>query len=78
MKTAISIPDPVFRSVERLVRQAGQSRSAVYSRALREFVARHSDEEVTDAMNAAVKDIGAQRDEFPSRAARRVLAGTEW
>lgn len=78
MKTAVSIPDPVFKSVERLARRTKQSRSAIYSRALSEFVARHSGDEVTETMNAALEDIGGSPDLFVSRAARRVLASTEW
>ena len=42
MKTAISIPDDVFNEAEALARRTKKSRSEVYARAVREYVARHS------------------------------------
>jgi len=38
MKTAISIPDPVFEEAERLARQRGMSRSELYARAVAEYI----------------------------------------
>jgi Ribbon-helix-helix protein, copG family len=78
MKTAVSIPDDVFEKVERFARRAKRSRSEVFSSALREYMARHAPDEVTDAINRAVDEIGDQTDEFVAIAARRVLEKTEW
>jgi predicted transcriptional regulator len=78
MKTAVSIPDDVFEQVERLARRAKRSRSEVFSAALREYVARHAPDEVTEAINRAYEQAGVGKDEFVARAARRVLAKTEW
>ena len=78
MKTAVSIPDDVFERVERFARRAKRSRSEVFSAALREYIARHAPDEVTDAINRAVDEIGDQRDEFVVAAARRVLEKSEW
>lgn len=80
MKTAVSIPDEVFDKAERLARGAGRSRSEVYSAALIEYVARHSPDEVTDAMDRVCEkvDADAQRDAFVTAAARRILEHTEW
>lgn len=78
MKTAVSIPDDVFERVERFARRAKRSRSEVFSAALREYIARHAPDEVTDAINRAVDEIGDQRDEFVAAAARRVLERSEW
>jgi len=36
MKTAISLPDPVFRSAEQLAARLGISRSELYCRAIRD------------------------------------------
>jgi len=38
MKTAISIPDDVFRAAERHVKRTGVSRSHFYTRALSEYL----------------------------------------
>jgi len=41
MKTAISIPDRVFRSAEQLAARLGVSRSELYSKALAALVNEH-------------------------------------
>lgn len=78
MKTAVSIPDEVFEKVERFARRAKRSRSEVFSAALREYMARHAPDEVTEAINRAVDEIGDQADEFVATASRRVLEKSEW
>jgi len=78
MKTAVSVPDEVFESAERLARRERRSRSEVYSAALREYVARHSPDEITDAVDRVVADVGGTIDPFVGSAAARVLHGTEW
>ena len=78
MKTAVSIPDDVFEKVERMARRAGRSRSEVYSTALREYVARHTPDEVTDAMNRVCGAVNDEHDGFVTGAARRALERTEW
>lgn len=78
MKTAISLPDAVFREAERLAKRLKKSRSELYREALAEYVARHEPEAVTDALNAAAKRLDTQPDAFASAAARRVLERSEW
>ena len=78
MKTAVSIPDDVFEKVEKLARRARRSRSEVFSAALKEYVARHTPDEVTEAMDQVCAQLGDQRDGFVSAAGRRVLERTEW
>jgi metal-responsive CopG/Arc/MetJ family transcriptional regulator len=78
MKTAVSIPDDVFEGAERLARRTKKSRSRLFSDAVREYVARHAPDEVTDAMDRACAELGKSSDEFISSAARRILERTEW
>jgi antitoxin MazE6 len=78
MKTAVSIPDEVFEGAERLARRTKRSRSRLFSDALREYLARHSPDKITEAMNAVCAEIGDTKDEFVSSAARRVLEKSEW
>jgi metal-responsive CopG/Arc/MetJ family transcriptional regulator len=77
MKTAVSIPDEVFEKVERLRRRGRRSRSEVYSAALREYVARHSPDEVTEAMNRVCAEVEQETD-FVNATARRILENVEW
>jgi metal-responsive CopG/Arc/MetJ family transcriptional regulator len=51
MKTAISIPEEVFRSAEELALRLGVSRSELYSRAVSDLVTRHRDATVTARLN---------------------------
>lgn len=78
MKTAVSIPDEVFEKVERFARRTKRSRSEIFSSALREYMARHSPDEVTAAIDQALEKVGEQKDEFVVAAARRVLEKSEW
>lgn len=78
MKTAVSIPDDVFEEAERLAADLKTSRSTLYSRALREFVARHAPDRLTEAMNRVIEEVGADVDEFTRKASRRALEQSEW
>ncbi len=78
MKTAVSLPDDVFEQAELLVKQYRVSRSELYSRALREFVARHAPDRVTDTLNAVCDAVSGERDPFVSKASRRILDRIEW
>jgi predicted transcriptional regulator len=78
MKTAVSVPDEVFERTERLARRSGRSRSEVYSAALREYVARHDPDEVTEALDRVVAEVGDGPDAFVGEAGRRVIGTVEW
>jgi metal-responsive CopG/Arc/MetJ family transcriptional regulator len=78
MKTAVSIPNEVFEGAERLARRAKKSRSRLYGDALKEYLARHAPDEVTEAMNRACAQLGEAKDPFVSAAARRTLERSEW
>jgi predicted transcriptional regulator len=77
MKTAISIPDDVFRDAEALARRMKKSRSEIFSRAMREYLARHSTDRVTETLDALWAE-GTPADEFTRAAARRTLRRSEW
>lgn len=59
---------------------AGRSRSEVYSAALREYVARHEPDDVTEAVNRVIEDLGEEAvpDGFTQEAVRQVLESSEW
>ena len=81
MKTAISIPDDVFEEAERFAKNARKSRSQVYSEAIKEYVARHSPDAVTEAMNRVCDELeehDRKPDTFVALAARQILERTEW
>jgi metal-responsive CopG/Arc/MetJ family transcriptional regulator len=79
MKTAISLPDRVFREAEGYAKRTRKSRSQLYAEALTEYLARHAPDEVTEAMNLVVDEVGeAVPDSFLQRAGRRMLRSVEW
>ena len=87
MKTAVSLPDRLFRAAEQHARRAQKTRSQLYADALAEYLARHAPDEVTEAMNRVLDDVAspspATPDEtgdaaFGAEAARRVLERSEW
>ena len=58
MKTAISIPDEVFRSADQLAHRLGVSRSELYTKAVAELVAKSRDDVVTSRLNEIYGDSG--------------------
>jgi metal-responsive CopG/Arc/MetJ family transcriptional regulator len=78
MKTAISVPDDVYERAERFARRERRSRSEVYSTAVREYVARHEPDVVTEALNDVIADISPEVDPFVLAAGRQLLAQSEW
>ena len=51
MKTAVSIPRPLFQAAERLAKRFGIARSQLYSRALERYVAEAEEHDVTARLN---------------------------
>ena len=78
MKTAISLPDAVFEQAEKLARRTKRSRSELYTTALKEYLARHATEEITEAINAVVDRVNSEQGGFTARAAAKILKQSEW
>jgi len=53
MKTAISVPDDVFREVEKVAKERHASRSKVIVAALREYLERQRSGDLLNALNEA-------------------------
>lgn len=51
MKTAVSIPDKVFDSAEKLASRLGKTRSQLYAQALSNYVAKHQTSNVIKKLN---------------------------
>ena len=78
MKTAVSIPDDVFEDAERLAGRLQTSRSHLYARALAEFVSRHDEDHLTQAMDKVLDEVVVPSDELSHEAARQTLRRVEW
>jgi hypothetical protein len=51
MKTAVSIPDRIFQSAEKLASRLGISRSELYAKALVSLVEKHREDLITSKLN---------------------------
>jgi len=51
MKTAVSVPDAVFREAEQLAKRLGKSRSDLYATALAAFLEAHRRDDITARLN---------------------------
>ena len=78
MKTAISIPEAIFRRAERLARRLKKSRSQLYSEAIAEYVQRRDPDELRQAVDAALAGLSASESAFVARASRRTLKRADW
>jgi predicted transcriptional regulator len=78
MKTAISVPDPIFREAEKLARRLKKSRSRLYSEAMAEYLRRHDPDALAQAVEQFYDSIEDRPDPFVQEAARRTLAKSEW
>lgn len=52
MKTAISIPDKLFRAAEQMAEQLGLSRSELYRRAVARYLEQHSRTVIREKLDA--------------------------
>ena len=78
MKTAISIPDDVFRSADALADRLGISRSQLYATALAEYLAKFQASKVTERLNAVYSTQPSRLDSRLRRAQRRAGERSEW
>jgi len=78
MKTAVSIPDDLFRRADALASRLKKSRSELYREALADYVARREPGAVTSALNQLTDEIAQDRAGFISDAARRTLERSAW
>jgi metal-responsive CopG/Arc/MetJ family transcriptional regulator len=51
MKTAVSLPAPLFEAADELAKRLGISRSELYAIAIAEYLRAHQREAVTEALN---------------------------
>jgi hypothetical protein len=78
MKTAISIPDPIARSAERLAKDLEKPLDRLYSDAVAEYVARHDPTLLTERINEVCCEVDTRPDAFLTEAARQGLKRNDW
>jgi metal-responsive CopG/Arc/MetJ family transcriptional regulator len=78
MKTAISIPDKVFESAEKLASRLGQSRSQLYTQAINNYLAKHQGDNVTKKLNEIYNDQDSAMDSGLVDLQAKALSKDEW
>ncbi|MEW6030735.1 MAG: ChpI protein [Chloroflexota bacterium] len=78
MKTDISIPNPVFRSAEKLAKKLGISLSELYTAALMTYVTEHEKEAVTETLDRVYSSNSSQMEPELVQMQVAVLGGEEW
>ena len=78
MKTAVSLPDELFRSAEVAARQLQVSRSQLYAAAISEYLERRRDQGITERLNAIYARRPAKLDPAFHRAQLKSLGKGDW
>lgn len=80
MKTAISVPDEIFKRVEQRAAQLGVSRSQFYATAAANYLEELERSSLTAKINEALELAGQDVDEslVTSYSRRRLAADDEW
>ena len=77
MKTAVSIPTPLFQKAERRRRKLGVTRSELYATALEHLLAEEPDDAITRALEHVYFDVDSALEQRLAAAQRRATA-EEW
>jgi predicted transcriptional regulator len=78
MKTAVSLPDEIFRKAEATARRLRVSRSQLYATAISEFLERQQDSAITERLNQVYSRRSAKVDPALHRAQLKSLEKESW
>lgn len=78
MKTAVSIPDPIFKAAERVAKRLGMSRSELYSRAISQFVEAHVEKNITRELDHVYAEEDSSVDPVLEQLQAASLPREEW
>lgn len=78
MKTAISIPDPIFEAAEALAQHLGISRSELYTTALTAYMRERRDADITERLNQLYAEEESSLDEVLKQIQWLSLPREDW
>jgi metal-responsive CopG/Arc/MetJ family transcriptional regulator len=78
VKTAVSLPDELFREAELIAKRLRVSRSQLYAQALAAFLARSQAESVTEQLNEVYSAVRAEVDPGLKRVQLKLLEHSPW
>ena len=78
MKTAITVPDPLFEAAERMAKRLKISRSQLYTRAVDEYLKRHRPRDVKEALDAIYANETSKLDRLFEAIQAASVGPEEW
>jgi len=78
MKTAISIPDPLFIAAERAAKRQKVSRSRFYAKAVAAYLKSQQEKGIKEALDAVYAGEPSEPDPFLTAAAYHLLSKEKW
>ena len=78
MKTAISIPDELFRKAERTAKRLGLSRSSFFSHAIEEYLKNHTQLQITKQLDDIYSQETISIDKGILKAQSQSIEREEW
>ncbi|MEO1133072.1 MAG: ChpI protein [Cyanobacteria bacterium J06639_1] len=78
MKTAISIPDPLFEAAEQFAQQSGMSRSQLYANAIQEYLHARQQTRITEQLDALYEQEDSSLDPIWTELQTRSLSQESW
>ena len=78
MKTAISIPDPIFQEAEEIARRLGLSRSQLYAKAVAEYIAEYKGKGVTEALDRIYAEEDSRLDRHLAAMQAATISQETW
>jgi metal-responsive CopG/Arc/MetJ family transcriptional regulator len=78
MKTAISLPDPLFEAAEQFAQENGLSRSELFARAVQLYLQTYRYQGITDALNQIYAEEPSTLDPALAAAQTRALPKEDW
>jgi antitoxin MazE6 len=78
MKTAVSLPDPLFKAADALADRLGMTRSRLYATAIEDFIARHQARTVSERLNAVYGSESSALDQSTRKMQSKRLKRASW
>jgi metal-responsive CopG/Arc/MetJ family transcriptional regulator len=78
VKTAISLPDPIFEEAEALAQHLGVSRSELYTKALRAYLQRYSRARTLSKLNEVYAEESSELDPVMAKMQFMSLPHEDW
>lgn len=78
MKTAISIPDSIYKAAEKLTAHLGMTRSALYTEAIKKFLLEFRNDRITEKLNTVYEKEPSNFDPVLEKMQSSSLEEDEW